>query len=123
MAEVVLDVLLVEDSQTDASLSGIAIALRNPRARVGDARNLEHALDILGTRNAPRVAVLGYQALKQAAGKLNGTQTVVIGFAPALSDAERQRALECGVRAIYERPAEWRPFCDALEKMLDDWLP
>ena len=123
MAEVILDVLLVEDSQTDASLSGIAIALRKPRARVGDARNLKHALDILGTRKAPRVAILGYQALQQAAGKLNGTPTVVIGFAPALSPAERQRALDWGVRAIYERPAQWSAFCDALEKMLDDWLP
>jgi hypothetical protein len=121
--EQMFDVLLVEDNSTDASLSGIAIALRKPRARVGDARNVKHALGMLGARNAPRVAILGYQALQQAAGKLNGTQTVVIGFAPALSDAERQRALDYGVRAIYERPVEWRPFCDALEKMLDDWLP
>src|SRR5688572_3618853 len=110
-----LDVLLVDDNPTDAALSGIAIALRKPRARVGDVRNLTDALRILGNAHPPRVAILGFQALNQAAGELNGTATIVIGFTPALSAADRQRALDCGVRAIYQRPAEWRPFCDALE--------
>ena len=112
-----LDVLLVEANPTDAALAGIAIALRRPRARVSEARNLSDALP------TSRVAILGYEALKQAPGKLGGCTSVVIGFAPRLSDAERQRALDSGVRAVYERPLEWRAFCDALEKMLDDWLP
>lgn len=112
-----LDVLLVEANPTDAALAGIAIALRKPRARVSEARSLNGALP------TSRVAILGYEALKQAAGRLEGIPSVVIGFAPGLTEAERQRALDAGVRAIYERPVEWRPFCDALERMLDEWLP
>ena len=112
-----LDVLLVEADSTDAALAGIAIALRKPRVRVSEARNLGGALP------KSRLAILGYDALKQAPGKLDGAFSVVIGFAPQLSAPERQRALDAGVRAIYERPVEWRPFCDALEQMLDEWLP
>ena len=112
-----LDVLLIEANPTDAALAGIAIALRKPRVRVSEARNLSDALP------KSRLAILGYEALKQASGRLNGASPVVIGFAPQLSAGERQRALDAGVRAIYDRPVEWRPFCDALEKMLDEWLP
>jgi len=117
-----LDVLLVEANPTDAALAGIAIALRKPRARVSEARTLTDALPILCNGNAPRLAIFGFEALKQTPGKLQGSCSIVIGFAPQLSAAERQCALDAGVRAIYERPVEWRAFCDALERMLNDWL-
>jgi hypothetical protein len=116
------DVVLVEDTPGDAALAGIAIALRRPRTRVRDARSLEEALRLLADGGEPGIAILGFRALKEAAVRPNGMGRAVIGFAANLTEAERRRALESGVRAIYDRPKEWRPFCDALEKLLEDWL-
>jgi hypothetical protein len=118
----VADVILVEDTPTDAALAAIAIALRRPRARVREARSLDEALRLLADGAGPHVAILGFRALKEAGAWPDGAAHRVVGFAAYLTQADRRRALESGVRAIYDRPQEWRPFCDALEKLLDDWL-
>lgn len=114
------DVILVEDNPTDSGLSAIAIALRKPRARVREARSLEEAR-LLFTE--PCVVILGYRALRDAAGKAERIRLPVVGFAANVTDGDRRRALAAGIRQVYERPAAWRPFCDVLETVLDEWLP
>ena len=116
------DVLLVEDTPSEASLAAIAIALRRPGTRVHETHNLKEALRFLDLNRAPAVAILGWRALKEAPAKLDKRETAFIGFAANLTEGERSRAIEAGVRAIYERPRDWRPFCDALEGLLNDWL-
>ena len=117
------EVLIVEDTPSEASLAAIAIALRRPDTRVHEAHDLNEALNFLDFNKAPAVAILGWRALKDAPAKLAKRETAFIGFAANLTEAERSRAIEAGVRAIYERPQDWRPFCDALEGLLNDWLP
>ena len=114
------DVILVEDNATDSGLAAIAIALRKPRARVREARSLDEALLLCAE---PCVVILGYRALRDAAGKGERIRLPAVGFAAHVTDGDRRRALAAGIRQIYERPAAWRPYCDVLEKVLDEWLP
>jgi DNA-binding response OmpR family regulator len=116
------DVLLVEDSSSESGLACIAIALRRPGIRVHEARNLQEAMPFLESDASPRIAILGWRALKEASTRLAHSKLPIIGFAANLTEADRRRALECGVRAIYDRPADWRPYCDALEGLLEEWL-
>ena len=113
-------VILVEDNATDSGLAAIAIALRKSRAVVREARSLDEALTLF---SPPGVVILGYRALQEAAGKAERVGLPVVGFAANLTDADRRRALAAGIREVYERPAAWRPYCDALEMVLDAWLP
>ena len=117
------EVLLVEDSPSDANLAGIAIALRRPGIRVQEARHLIDALRILASPTPPQLTILGWRALTDAPAKLATEDRVIVGFASNVSETERRRALEAGVRAIYARPQEWGPYCDSLERLLNDWLP
>jgi hypothetical protein len=116
------DILLIEDSPSESGLACIAIALRRPDTRVHEARDLQEALAFLEGNPRPRVVILGWQALKQATARLVKRNFAFIGFAANLTEADKRRALECGVRAIYDRPTDWRPYCDALEGLLDEWL-
>jgi hypothetical protein len=116
------DIVLIEDSPRESGLACIAIALRRPNARVHEARDLHEALAFLDGNAGPRVVILGWQALKQAPARLINHNLAFIGFAANLTEADKRRALECGVRAIYDRPTDWRPYCDALEGLLDEWL-
>jgi hypothetical protein len=68
------------------------------------------------------VVILGWRALKDAPARLAKSSFPFVGFAANLTPADKRRALECGVRAIYDRPADWRPYCDALEQLLHEWL-
>lgn len=111
-----VDVLLVEDTPSDASLAGIAIALRHPRVRVHDARSLDEAVRFVEVHDRPTLVVLGWRALKEVSAPLSGT---FVGFAANVGERDRERALAAGVQAVYDRPVAWREFCDALEALLD----
>ena len=115
------DIVLVEDSNSESGLACIAIALRRPGVRVHEARDLQEALALLESGARPRVVILGWRALRDAA-RLPKDGIPVVGFAASLTQTDKRRALDCGVRAIYERPTDWRPYCDALEELLDQWL-
>jgi CheY-like chemotaxis protein len=116
------DVLLIEDSSSESRLACIAIALRRPDTRVHEARDLQEALTFLESDATPRLAILGWRALKEAPARLATSKVPLVGFAANLTDSDRQRALDAGVRVICDRPNDWRPYCDALEALLDEWL-
>jgi CheY-like chemotaxis protein len=116
------DIMLVEDSSSELRLACIAIALRRPGIRVHEARDLEEALDLLESNAKPRLAILGWRALKEVPARLANSGLPVVGFAASVTEADRRRALESGVRAIYERPDDWRSYCNAIEALLDEWL-
>jgi len=115
-------ILLIEDSSSESGLACIAIALRRPGARVHEAPGLQEALAFLERDASARLVILGWRALKEAPAQLAKSGLPIVGFAASLSEADKRRALECGVRAIYDRPNDWRAYCNALEALLDEWL-
>lgn len=116
------EVLLVEDTPSDADLAAIAIALRHPGVRVHEANGIKDALSALARRHGPTVVVLGWRALREVPAELPRGGARFIGFATGMSEKETERALAAGVESICERPQEWRAYCDALERLLDDCL-
>jgi DNA-binding response OmpR family regulator len=121
-----VDVILVEESLSESALACIAIALRRPSARVAEARNLSEAKRIVeGLPGGKALVILGWRALRNgldaflaaAAGR-----ATVIGLAADLGEPGKERALRAGVRAIYEKPADWREYVAAVEAILGDWL-
>jgi DNA-binding response OmpR family regulator len=121
-----VEVILVEESLTESALACIAIALRRPGTRVAEASNLYHAKDILQRQSGGSVLViLNWRALRNgledffeaAAGR-----ATVIGLAAELDERGRARALHAGVRAIYDKPADWKEYVSAVETILGEWL-
>src|SRR5687767_920856 len=106
-----VDVILVEESLSESALACIAIALRRPGTRVAEARNLGDAKGLLQRSSSASVLVIldwralrnGLDAFFQAA----GDRATVVGLAAHLGESARQRALHAGVRAIYDKPADW----------------
>ena len=121
-----VDVILVEESLSESALACIAIALRRPRLRVAEARNLGEAKNILTREPHGRVLViLGWQALRNGLDAFfaaAGAGATVIGLAAELGEAGRERALRAGVQAVYEKPADWNAYVGAMEGILSDWL-
>jgi hypothetical protein len=121
-----MDVVLVEESVSESALACIAIALRRPGTRVAEARSLKEATSFVQTDSpGPLLVILGSHALQQPLAPFIaaiGERAAVVALANGVSQAGRERALRAGLRAIYERPQEWRPFCDVLEKVLDECL-
>ncbi len=123
-------VLLVEDSPAEATLACAALALRCA-AEVLAVRDIPAALDILGRRgngHSPvQIAILGREAIAGQVGKLvqalsaAGGGVPVVGIADGLGQTERTRALGTGVRALYDRPGEWRAYSALMGRVLSEW--
>ena len=119
-----LEIVIVEESPSESALVCIAIALRRPGTRVSEVRSMKEAAERLCRPDAPRtLVILGWRALQQAVrpciDKLQAH--AVVGFGSDLGEV-RPRALDLGVRQIYERPSEWKAFVQSVETMLRDWM-
>jgi hypothetical protein len=121
-----VDVILVEESLSESALACIAIALRRPSTRVAEARNLGEAKKMMERLPAgSTLVILDGRALRNgldpfltaAAGR-----ATVIGLAADLGEPGRERALRAGVKAIYEKPAEWQQYVGTVEAILGEWL-
>jgi DNA-binding response OmpR family regulator len=116
-----VDVILVEESLSESALACIAIALRRPGTRVAEARSLQQAHDIVQRQaDTPPLVILGWRALQLCLKPFAGT---VVGLASDVGEAQRERALRAGVRAIYDRPADWREYARVVENILAQWTP
>ena len=116
------EVILVEDTITDSALAYIAIALRRPGTRVAEATSLEHAAQLL-RRNGekPAVVILGWRALQQGVQafiRTVGAGTAVVGIAKDVGEECRGRALRAGVRAVYERPIDWKDYATLIASVV-----
>jgi hypothetical protein len=121
-----ITVLVIEDG-AEASLVCAALALR-PEVRVVDAPDLGDALKRLEQQPGQvALAIAGVAALAGAADELVARLGVrgipVVGVVPALSPAERQRALAAGVREIHDRPAAWRPYSELIDSVVSRFIP
>jgi DNA-binding NtrC family response regulator len=116
-------VLVIDESQHEATLAASAIALRHPGLEVKAVQNIGAALRYLQDAAAPRLVILGRKALDEAATLVNAIHAVpIVGLAGELSVATRQRAMAAGVQAIYQRPAGWTEYRDVVTGILKDWL-
>jgi hypothetical protein len=122
-----VDVILVEESLSESALACIAIALRRPGTRVAEARNLKEAKTILEGQSGSNVLViLGWRALRnglEAFFEVAIGRAKVIGLAAAIGENGRRRALHAGVQAIYDKPAEWDSYVNAVETILGEGWP
>ena len=106
-------VLLVEDSPYESALAYLALSRTTPS--VIQAPNLRSA-----TRLASRakLAILGPRALAQISNRqVRALGIPAVGIGVRLSSADRRRALAAGVRAVYDRPRDWKAYLTLLEEI------
>ena len=106
-------VLLVEDSPYESALAYLALSRMTPS--VIQAPNLRTAARL--ARDA-RLAILGARAIARISQRqVRALGIPAVGIGARLSEAEQQRALAAGVRAVYARPRTWRDYLALLEKI------
>ena len=109
-------VLVIEEG-AEAALVCAALA-RQPDVRVLDAPDVRRALKRLDEgQGRVAVAIVGAAALassEELMKKLEPRGIPVVGVAAGLAPADRQRALEAGVREIHDRPAKWQPYSELI---------
>jgi hypothetical protein len=116
-----VEVILVEESVSESALACIAIALRRPGTRVAEARSLQDARGILERHaGAPPLLVLGWHSLQLG---LEPFAATVVALASEVGAPQRERALGAGVRAIYDRPLDWREYARVVDNILAEWMP
>ena len=120
-------VLLIEDSAAEVTLVCAALARRRPKVVVLEAPHARDAIQRL-KQSPDRVGLViaGSRALAEAPGELIGTLKSegipVVGVAPGLSPAEKQRAIAAGVHEIHDRPAEWLLYSELLNSLLTRFI-
>ncbi len=123
-------VLLIENSQAECTLACAALALR-PEVAVLAVKDVPAAIDLLQKRDGEsevEIAILGRDAIGGSAGKLiealsrAGREIPVIGIAAGLRESDRRRALAAGVRAVYDRPRDWKSYSGFMQNLLTEWL-
>ena len=123
-------VLLIENSQAESTLACAALAL-HPGIAVLAVSNVPAAIDLLrkrGDDTEVEIAILGRDAIGGSAGKLvealsrMGRDIPVIGVAAGLRESDRKRALAAGVRAVYDRPRDWKTYSTFMRNLVAGWL-
>ncbi len=123
-------VLLIENSQAESTLACAALAL-HPEIAVLAVSDVPAAIDLLqkgGSASEVGIAILGRDAIGSSAGKLiealsrAGRAIPVIGIAAGLRESDRRRALAAGVRAVYDRPRDWKSYSAFMQSLLAEWL-
>ncbi len=115
-------VSLIEDSPAEEALASAALALHSPRTRVLGALDLGSAIEIL-RREPAALAILGRRALMRAPRKqIRALAIPAIGVAAGLPEAARRKVVAAGVRAVYERPTQWKQYSQMMGGLLEQWL-
>jgi chemotaxis response regulator CheB len=114
-------VLLIEESAAEAALMAAALALR-PGVRVLDAPDaIEAAVQLESSASPVVLAFAGTAALidppTELLQRLQGEGIPVVGVAAGLSESEKRRALEAGVREVHDRPDAWRSYAELIESV------
>lgn len=119
-------ILVIEENAAEAVLVAAALALQ-PGVRVLDAPDAREAALRLESPPDPIVlALAGAKALAAPPAALFerlGAQGIpVVGIAAGLSDTDKRRALEAGVREVHDRPDEWRPYAALIESVASRFI-
>ena len=118
--------LVIEENAAEAALVAAALALR-PEVQVVDAPDLSVALERLQAAAAPfGLAIVGARALAtstaELVGRLGAKGVPVVVIAAGLAADARQKALDTGVREVYDRPSEWRAYADLIESVMSRFI-
>jgi len=121
-----MSVLVIEENAAEAALVAAALALR-PEVQVLDAPDLQGALQRLQSRAAPvGLAIVGARALgastAELVGRLGAKGIPVVAILGGLAANVRQKALDTGVREVYERPCEWRRYAELVESLVGRFI-
>jgi DNA-binding NarL/FixJ family response regulator len=121
-----VSVLVIEENAAEAALVAAALALR-PEVQVVDAPDLSGALERLQAPAAPfGLAIVGARALAtstaELVGRLGAKGVPVVVIAAGLAADARQKALDTGVREVYDRPSEWRAYADLIELVMSRFI-
>jgi len=121
-----VSVLVIEENAAEAALVAAALALR-PEVQVVDARDLQAALERLEAPAAPfGLAIVGARALGESTaelvGRLGAKGVPVVAIAAGLPAHARQRALDGGIREVYERPGEWRAYAELIATVMSRFI-
>lgn len=121
-----MSVLVIEDNAAEAALVAAALALR-PEVQVVDAPDLPGALERLQTPAVPvGLAIVGARALggstAELVGRLGAKGVPVVAIAAGLAADARQKALDTGVREVYDRPSDWRAYADLIESVMSRFI-
>ena len=117
---------MIEENAAEAALVAAALALR-PEVQVVDAPDLSGALERLQAPAAPfGLAIVGARALAastaELVGRLGAKGVPVVAIAAGLAADARQKALDTGVREVYDRPNEWRAYADLIELVMSRFI-
>ena len=117
---------MIEENAAEAALVAAALALR-PEVQVVDAPDLSGALERLQAPAAPfGLAIVGARALASSTaelvGRLGAKGVPVVAIAAGLAADARQKALDTGVREVYDRPNEWRAYADLIELVMSRFI-
>ena len=123
-------VLIVDESPHEAAVITSAIRLHDARMAVRTVANAQAAVDYLhdaGSSAQTQLVILGARALGEAPeflARLNGARRrhAIVGIAPDVLGAVRERALKAGVLEIHRRPATWAEYRDLVRAILQSWL-
>jgi len=121
-----MSVLVIEENAAEAALVAAALALR-PEVQVVDAPDLQGALQRLQSPAAPvGLAIVGARALgastAELVGRLGAKGIPVVAILGGLAANVRQKALDTGVREVYERPCEWRRYAELVESLVGRFI-
>ena len=121
-----MSVLVIEENAAEAALVAAALALR-PEVQVLDAPDLQGALQRLQAPAAPvGLAIVGARALgastAELVSRLGAKGIPVVAITGGLAANVRQKALDTGVREVYERPSEWRAYAELIESVMSRFI-
>lgn len=107
-------VLLVEDSPYESALAYLALTRTTPS--VLHARDLRSAARLAP---AAQLAILGPRAMSRVSDRqVRALGIPAVGIGVRLSNADRRRAFSAGVRAVYDRPRDWKAYLALLSRLV-----
>ena len=117
--------LVIEDNAAEAALVAAALALR-PEVQVVDAPICRSRWNAWGRLPPFGLAIVGARALASSTaelvGRLGAKGVPVVVIAAGLAADARQKALDTGVREVYDRPSEWRAYADLIESVMSRFI-
>ena len=113
-----LGVILVEGSPYESALAYLALSSETSSViQVPDLRAARR--DVTGGTVPVKLAILGRAAIARASDwQIKALQVPAVGIAAGLSDADRRRALEAGIDAVYSRPRRWKDYLALVARVL-----
>jgi CheY-like chemotaxis protein len=123
-----LKLLLIEDNAADVLLFHGALQELPLKIDMQVAQDAEKALVVLSSHsfefdlvildlNLPKFS--GYQVLERYTHK----KVPVVVFTSSRSEVDARCALALGARDVVQKPSEFRPYKDAVHKMIEKWTP